>query len=255
MLRSLEYTFPGGEPRMRLHNASRAILMFWKLPKIRMCWSAITMRVRVAFSMVNFVFPDLPASRPMPLDMCSPFNVCFTSFTSKHSRYKSSSRSNATASWTSNPSKNACTKSADFCNAPSSSVSFVVFSSTFFAFKFMRMSIFIFFVTGSYSAIQFSFRGVNRFDGTFTFLYSAFFPESSATPRGANTGRRGSSGISVSSPVSVFTIASPFPSVCFVTFPMTTAGRDSLAARVAAAVESPPRRGRNVLAVRSDGRG
>ena len=106
----------------------------------------------------------------------------------------------------------------------------------------MRMSIFIFFVTGSYSAIQFSFRGVNRFDGTFTFLYSAFFPESSATPRGANTGRRGSSGISVSSPVSVFTIASPFPSVCFVTFPMTTAGRDSLAARVAAAVESPPRR-------------
>ena len=53
MLLSFEYTFPGGLPRMRLHRASLAILMFWKLPKMRMCWSAMTMRVRVAFSMAR----------------------------------------------------------------------------------------------------------------------------------------------------------------------------------------------------------
>ena len=34
---SLEYTLPGGDPRMRLHSASLAILMFWKEPRMRMC--------------------------------------------------------------------------------------------------------------------------------------------------------------------------------------------------------------------------
>jgi hypothetical protein len=41
-----------------------------------MCVSASTMRVRVEFSMVNFVFPCLPEMRPMVRDRCSPRNVC-----------------------------------------------------------------------------------------------------------------------------------------------------------------------------------
>ena len=76
------YTFPGGEPRMRETIASRAILMFWKEPRM---WiflsnkslrgpnnkkerlqetyvSARMIRVRLAFSMVirnrrSFIFP------------------------------------------------------------------------------------------------------------------------------------------------------------------------------------------------------
>ena len=53
-----------------------------------------------------------------------------------------------------------------------------------------------------------------------TFLYSAFLPDSSATPSGENTGRIMSSKVAVSSPVSVFTTASHFPSVDLVTFGM-----------------------------------
>jgi hypothetical protein len=48
---------PGGDPRMRLQIASRATLMFWKLPRMWMRVSASTMRVRVAFSIVNLVLP------------------------------------------------------------------------------------------------------------------------------------------------------------------------------------------------------
>lgn len=55
-----------------------------------------------------------------------------------------------------------------------------------------------------------------------TLRYSAFFPVSSATPRGENTGRMMSSNVAVSSPVSVFTTASPFPSLRLVTFGMVT---------------------------------
>jgi hypothetical protein len=55
--------------------------------------------------------------------------------------------------------------------------------------------------------------------------YSAFLPESSATPRGENTGRSTSSNVAVSSPVSVFTTASPFPSELLVTFGMVAGGR------------------------------
>ena len=48
---------PGGEPRIRLQIASRATLMFWKLPRMWIRVSASTMRVRVAFSIVNLVLP------------------------------------------------------------------------------------------------------------------------------------------------------------------------------------------------------
>mmetsp|Transcript_7715 Transcript_7715/g.25505 ORF Transcript_7715/g.25505 Transcript_7715/m.25505 type:complete len:242 (+) Transcript_7715:146-871(+) len=155
----------------------------------------MTIRVRVAFSMVYFVLPLFPANLPIPRLMCSPLSVCFTSFTSKHSKYKSSNRNNATASWISNPKTNACIKSADFCNADSSSVWSVVFNSTFFSFKFMRMSIFICFVTGVYSAIQCSFNGESLCDGTFTFRYIAFSPFFSfCFPKGAKIGRNGSFG-------------------------------------------------------------
>lgn len=57
---SLLYTLPGGEPMMRWQMASRATRMFWKDPSRWTLVSASTMRVRVAFSMVNFVLPFLP---------------------------------------------------------------------------------------------------------------------------------------------------------------------------------------------------
>lgn len=60
MTRSLLYTLPGGLPIMSAQMASLAILMFWKLPRMRMCSSAMTMRVRVEFSIANLVLPPLP---------------------------------------------------------------------------------------------------------------------------------------------------------------------------------------------------
>jgi hypothetical protein len=74
--RSFEYTLPGGDPIIRLHKASRATLIFWKDPRMWMRVSARTMRVRVAFSIVNFVLPAFPASRPIARDKCSPRRVC-----------------------------------------------------------------------------------------------------------------------------------------------------------------------------------
>lgn len=85
-------------PKIKLHIAVRAILIFWKEPKM---WiflreekeggvsltapprcasccdthvSASTMRVFVTFSMVNLVFPPFPAILPMALDRWSPFS-------------------------------------------------------------------------------------------------------------------------------------------------------------------------------------
>lgn len=43
---------------MRLQMASLASLMLVKVPSRWIFWSAITMRVRVAFSMAYFVFPS-----------------------------------------------------------------------------------------------------------------------------------------------------------------------------------------------------
>lgn len=40
MVRKLAYTFPGGDPRMRETIASRAILIFWKDPRIWILLSA-----------------------------------------------------------------------------------------------------------------------------------------------------------------------------------------------------------------------
>mmetsp|Transcript_2998 Transcript_2998/g.9276 ORF Transcript_2998/g.9276 Transcript_2998/m.9276 type:complete len:230 (+) Transcript_2998:190-879(+) len=200
----------------------------------------MTIRVLVAFSMVYLVLPLFPANLPMPLLMCSPLNVCFTSFTSKHSKYKSSKRNSATASWISNPRTNACIKSADFCSADSSSVLSVVFNSTFLNFKFIRISIFICFVTGVYKAIQCSFSGENLCAGTFTFRYIAFWPFSTTScfPRGAKIGRNGSFGFasannafnfgssatsdsSTSFPVLLSTTASFSSSSFFLAFGMT----------------------------------
>lgn len=87
-------------PKMRLHIAVRAIFIFWKDPKmwtflqnitfhliksgssfviqnqVEVClWthvSARTILVFVTFSMVNFVFPPLPAILPTALDKWSP---------------------------------------------------------------------------------------------------------------------------------------------------------------------------------------
>ena len=61
---------------MRPQTASRATRMFWKDPRIQILVSARTMRVRVVFSIVNFVFPPFPARRPMHLAKCSPRRVC-----------------------------------------------------------------------------------------------------------------------------------------------------------------------------------
>ncbi len=93
----------GGEPMISAQTASRAMRIFWYDPSMCIRVSASTMRVRVAFSIVNFVFPfyewqmlvirpcqlvnqakqedislarTLPASRPMHRDRCSPRNVC-----------------------------------------------------------------------------------------------------------------------------------------------------------------------------------
>ena len=43
---------------MRLQMASLASLMLVKVPRMWIFWSAITMRVRVAFSMAYLVFPS-----------------------------------------------------------------------------------------------------------------------------------------------------------------------------------------------------
>jgi hypothetical protein len=56
-VRSLLYTLPAGDPRMSEHSASRASLMFWNEPRMWIRVSATTMRVFVAFSIVNLVLP------------------------------------------------------------------------------------------------------------------------------------------------------------------------------------------------------
>lgn len=69
---------------MSLQTASRAILMPSNVPRMLILSSASTMRVRVAFSMVNLVLPLCPAMRPMARDKWSPCRG-FTSFTWKDS--------------------------------------------------------------------------------------------------------------------------------------------------------------------------
>mmetsp|Transcript_14037 Transcript_14037/g.34623 ORF Transcript_14037/g.34623 Transcript_14037/m.34623 type:complete len:211 (-) Transcript_14037:125-757(-) len=174
---------------MSAHSASRATRMFWKEPRMWMRWSAITSRVRVAFSIVNLVLPLLPASRPMQRAMCSPRSV-LTSLTSKHSTYRSSRRSSAMASRTSNPSRKACTKSAAFWSTSELGVCGVVLISTFFVFRFMRMSSLRLSVMGEYSSIQCVLSGVMRCWGTGTLLNSTFCPPSCADT-GANAGFAG----------------------------------------------------------------
>lgn len=61
---------------MHVPRSHLATLMLAKEPRMWMCVSASTMRVRVEFSMVNFVFPCLPEMRPIVRDRCSPRNVC-----------------------------------------------------------------------------------------------------------------------------------------------------------------------------------
>ena len=60
---------------MSAHSASLATLMLANEPRMWILVSAITMRVRDAFSIVNLVFPPLPDSRPMARDRCSPRSV------------------------------------------------------------------------------------------------------------------------------------------------------------------------------------
>jgi hypothetical protein len=66
--RKLLYTLPGGDPSTRLTIASLAIRIFIKDPRIWIFWSASTTRVLEAFSIANFVFPSLPATRPIARD-------------------------------------------------------------------------------------------------------------------------------------------------------------------------------------------
>lgn len=76
VFRSRVYTFAAGEPMINAQMESRATRMFWKLPMMWIFVSDRTILVREAFSIVNFVLPSLPASRPIALDKCSPFKVC-----------------------------------------------------------------------------------------------------------------------------------------------------------------------------------
>lgn len=70
--------------------------------------SASTMRVLLAFSIVNLVLPSRPAIRPIALAKWSPWSV-LTSLISNESKYISSKRNNAIASCTSKPNANART--------------------------------------------------------------------------------------------------------------------------------------------------
>ena len=71
----LEYTFPAGEPKIRLHIPSLAYFIFENDPRIWTRDPAITIRVLVLFSMANLVFPFSPHIRPMHLDKLSYFKV------------------------------------------------------------------------------------------------------------------------------------------------------------------------------------
>ena len=57
-LRIWLYTFPGGAPMIRLHIASLASLILENDPMMCTFWSAITIRVRVPFSMAYLVLPS-----------------------------------------------------------------------------------------------------------------------------------------------------------------------------------------------------
>jgi hypothetical protein len=69
------YTLPGGAPSIRLTTASLAILILLNPPKICIFESARTTLVRDVFSIANFVFPSLPAIRPIARPRCSPCRV------------------------------------------------------------------------------------------------------------------------------------------------------------------------------------
>ena len=166
MLLSFEYTFPGGLPRMRLHRASLAILMFWKLPKMRMCWSAMTMRVRVADGELGLA--RLPRQAPERRGSCARPSASASLLHLEALQVQIVEAEKRHRVVHLEPEQERLHEIRALLQRPSSSVSFVVLSSTFFVLRFMRRSIFICFVTGSYRAIQFSFRGVNRFAGTFT---------------------------------------------------------------------------------------
>ena len=57
---------------IKLASACLAILMFWYSPRMWIFESASTIRVFVAFSIVNFVFPAFPATRPIARERWSP---------------------------------------------------------------------------------------------------------------------------------------------------------------------------------------
>lgn len=145
------YTLAAGLPRIKSHSASRATRIFCVVPIIHIFVSAITIRVRVTFSIVYFVLPCDPLNRPIQRDKLSPCKLARTSLISKPSMYTSSIRSRATASLTSNPAITAFTKSSAFCNitfpatapfAPSPSavaVSLDVRKLTHRVFRFMRI--------------------------------------------------------------------------------------------------------------------
>lgn len=75
-VRILVATLPAGDPRMSAQIASRATRMFCADPRMWILVSARQIRVRVAFSIVNFVLPLFPARRPMHRARCSPRRVC-----------------------------------------------------------------------------------------------------------------------------------------------------------------------------------
>ena len=76
MFRRRVYTFPAGDPMISAQMESLATRIFWKLPMICIQVSASTIRVRDAFSIVNFVLPSLPEILPIARERCSPLRVC-----------------------------------------------------------------------------------------------------------------------------------------------------------------------------------
>lgn len=98
--RSLGCEFACKQERERRVSGSESCLHSRNMKGRGQEWTYLsfnTIRVRVAFSMVNLVLPSLPAIRPIARDMWSPA-IIFTSSTLNDSIYKSSILRSASAS-------------------------------------------------------------------------------------------------------------------------------------------------------------
>mmetsp|Transcript_72806 Transcript_72806/g.194326 ORF Transcript_72806/g.194326 Transcript_72806/m.194326 type:complete len:224 (+) Transcript_72806:96-767(+) len=186
-VRKCWYTLPGWLPRIRLQIASRASLMLLNDPKMWIFSSAMTIRVRVAFSIAYFVLPSFPAMRPMHRARWSPCRR-FTSFTSNDSMNRSSSLSKAMASCRSNPNMNALQKSADLVRDMMSVQLGPTFISMHRLLVFIRTCSFMCSTRGAISSFQWVFSGVSRWWGTGIRRNSRFFFAFPSADTGGNSG-------------------------------------------------------------------